>query len=157
MQRMTIIGRLGGDPEMKYTETGIAVTNFSVATTESIPKEDRDGNARPCPNNWKESYNGKRWEITTWFRCAAWRGLAEVINEYVHKGDQIYIEGIMSGEASDGTMYPRVWEGKDGIHRASFEIQVKNMEFIGARGSGGGAPVGEAPPEEDYEHDALPF
>ena len=152
-QRVTIIGNLGQDPELRYTPDGIPVTNFSVATTERISKTSSNGE-RPCPKGWKESYNGKHWELTTWFRVTAWRKLAETVNQYLTKGRKVYVEGTVSGEAEDGNLNPRVWTGNDGVARASFELTANTVKFLD-RGEGGGAPMGEAPP--DIEEDPLPF
>lgn len=157
-QRVTLIGRVGQDPQMRYTPDGVPVCNFSLAVTETISKSAAGGGERPCPQGWKESYNGKNWEVTTWFRVAAWRGLAETINQYVTKGRQLYVEGTLTGEASDGSINgPRVYERRDGEHGASFELTARTVKFLGSSGNGGGgAPVGEAPPE-GYEEDSLPF
>jgi single-strand DNA-binding protein len=124
--RVTIIGRVGQDPEMRYTPSGTPVTSFSVASTSRASKD------RPCPQGWKESYNGTHWELTTWWKVSAWRQLAETINQYVHKGMLVFVEGEVNGEAADGSLHPRVWEGRDGITRASFEITTHNVKFLGS-------------------------
>jgi single-strand DNA-binding protein len=157
-QRVTLIGHVGRDPQMRYTPDGTPVTDFSVATKETISKTKFDGSERPCPQGWKESYNGRNWEITTWWRVTCWRGLAETVNQYVSKGQQIFVEGIVSGEASDGTLNPRVWSGNDGVARASFELTARDIKFLGSRGDtgAGGPPMGEPPPE-GFEEDSLPF
>jgi single-strand DNA-binding protein len=157
-QRVTLIGRVGQDPQMRYTPDGTPVTSLSVATTETISKTKFDGSERPCPQGWKESYNGRNWEITTWWRVTCWRGLAETVNQYVTKGQLIFVEGIVQGEANDGTLRPRVWTGNDGVARASFELTARDFKFLGGRGEsgGGGAPLGEPPPE-GFEEDSLPF
>ncbi|MGD8793893.1 MAG: single-stranded DNA-binding protein [Anaerolineae bacterium] len=156
-QRVTLIGRVGQDPQMRYTQDGTPVTNFSVATTETISKTKFDGSERPCPQGWKESYNKRHWEITTWWRVSCWRSLAEITNQYLSKGRQVFVEGTVSGEASDGTLNPRVWTGNDGTARASFELTARDVKFLGGPGdTGGGAPIGEPPPE-GFEEDALPF
>lgn len=159
-QRVTLIGHVGRDPEMRYTQDGTPLTSLSVATKESIPKTDRTGSPRPCPQGWKESYNGRNWEVTTWWRVTFWRGLAETVNSYVSKGQQIFVEGTVSGEAVDGNLNPRVWTGQDGVARASFELKATTFKFVGAReggAPGGPPPVGEAPPDTGYEEDVLPF
>ena len=155
-QRVTLIGRVGQDPQMRYTPDGTPVTNISVATKEVISKTKFDGSERPCPQGWKESYNGRNWEITTWWRVTCWRGLAETVNQYLSKGQQVFVEGQVSGEAADGKQEPRVWQGNDGSHRASFELTARTVKFLGSRDGGGGAPIGEPPPE-GFEEDALPF
>jgi single-strand DNA-binding protein len=156
-QRVTLIGRVGQDPQMRYTPEGVPVTSFSVATTETISKTTFSGNERPCPQGWKESYNGRNWEITTWWRVTCWRNLAETTNQYLSKGRLVFVEGTVSGEASDGSLNPRVWTGQDGVARASFELTARDVKFLGGREEGAGAsPAGEAPPE-GFEEDALPF
>lgn len=154
-QRVQIIGRLGNDPELRYTESGVPVANFSVATTETMKKAGPNGE-RPCPGGWKESYSGKSWELTTWFRVATWRGLAETCNQYLEKGREVMVEGTLSGTADDGSLHPRVYQSRDGEYRASFELTARTVKFLGGGNSGGGAPVGEAPPE-GFEEDELPF
>jgi single-strand DNA-binding protein len=151
--RVTLIGRVGQDPQMRYTPDGTPVTSFNVATTTKISK---DRNPQ-CPAGWKESYNGRNWELTTWWRVSAWRQLGETVNQYVTKGMQVFVEGEIRGEAANGTQNPRVWTGNDGVARASYEIYARNVMFLGGREEGGGgAPVGEAPPE-GFEEDTLPF
>jgi single-strand DNA-binding protein len=156
-QRVTLIGRVGQDPQMRYTPDGIAVTSFSLATTETISKTLPGGGERSCPQGWKESYNGKNWELTTWWRVTCWRRMAETVNQYLTKGQQVFVEGTVSGDAADGSQNPRVWTGNDGVARASFELTAATVKFLGGRGdSAGGAPIGEPPPE-GFEEDALPF
>jgi single-strand DNA-binding protein len=132
---------------MRYTPSGVPVTDFSVATTEYISKSLPNGE-RECPQGWKESYNGKGYEVTTWWNVTCWRGLAETVNQYVEKGRQVYVEGIVKGEASDGKLNPRVWTGNDGNARASFELTAKTVKFLGSKGD---AEV------EEEEEDDLPF
>jgi single-strand DNA-binding protein len=152
-QRVTLIGNVGRDPEMRYTQDGTPVTSFSVATSKRISKE-RNPN---CPNGWKESYNGKNWEVTTWWRVTAWRFLAETVNQYVTKGMTVFVEGEVQGETVDGTLNPRVWTGNDGVAKASWELTARDVKFMSRGGEGsGGPPIGEPPPE-GFEEDALPF
>jgi single-strand DNA-binding protein len=153
-QRVSLIGNVGREPEMRYTPDGTPVASFSIATNTKISKAGKP----ECPNGWKESYNGKNWELTTWWRITCWRGLAETVNQYLEKGRQVFVEGEMAGESVNGTMNPRVWTGKDGVARASFEITARNVRFIGGRSDAapGGPPVGEPPPD-GFEEDALPF
>jgi len=152
-QRVTLIGNVGQDPQMRYTPDGTPVTNLSVATKTSVNKE-RNPN---CPTGWKESYNGRNWELTTWWRVTCWRGLAETVNQYVNKGMQVFVEGEVKGEAVDGSQNPRVWTGNDGTARASFEITARTVKFLGGRGDAApSAPAGEPPPE-GFEEDVLPF
>jgi single-strand DNA-binding protein len=155
--RVTLIGNVGQDPQMRYTPDGVAVTDISVATKETISKTLPGGGERSCPQGWVESYNGRNWEVTIWWRVTCWRGLAETVNQYVRKGNQIFVEGTVQGEAANGKLNPRVWTGNDGASRASFEITALTVKFLGGRSdAGGGPPTGEPPPE-GLEEDALPF
>ncbi len=153
--RVSIIGRLTADPEMRYTPGGAAVTNFNVASNKRISKE-RNGETVECPTGWKETYNGKGWEFTIFWRCTAWRGLAKSVNEYKSKGDEVYVEGEINGTVENGVQNPRVWEGKDGVSRASFEVTAQSVRFIGGQ-SQGGAPTPEEPPAGLAENDDIPF
>ena len=156
-QRVTIIGNLGGDPEMRYTPSGTAVTNFSVATTRTISK----ATAAECPSGWKESYNKKGWEKVTWFRVTVWRGQAEACNQYLEKGSQVLVEGEMSGDTVDGTVRPRIWEGNDGKPRCNFELSATNVKFLSrssnGNGSGSQAARSEEPPPEGVAEEDIPF
>jgi len=151
--RLTLIGFVGQDPVMRYTEDGTPVTNFSVATRQVVSKE----RVASCPQGWKESLNGKNWELTTWIRVTCWRKLAEAVNEYVERGSQVFVEGELRGEASEGNQNPRIWVGNDGEHRTSYEITARTVKFLGKRDNGNGAPIGEPPPEGYEDSDALPF
>ena len=151
--RVTLIGRVGQDPQMRYTPDGTPVTSFSVATTTRLGK-DRNPD---CPEGWKESFNGRNWELTTWWRITAWRQLAETVNQFVNKGMLVFVEGEVRGDATNGSQNPRVWTGNDGQARASFELTARTIKFLSGRDEEAAAPpVGEAPPE-GYEEDALPF
>jgi single-strand DNA-binding protein len=151
--RVTLIGHVGQEPQMRYTPDGTPVTNFSVATKTAISK-DRTPEA---PSGWVESYNGRNWELTTWWRVTCWRGLAETVNQYVQKGMVVFVEGEVSGEAANGSQNPRVWTGNDGVARASYEVTARNVKFLSRVGeTTSGAPTGEPPPE-GFEEDTLPF
>lgn len=113
-QKVMIIGNLGRDPEMRYTPSGTAVTNFSIATN------------RRWTNN-----EGEQVEEVTWFRISAWGKLAEVCNQYLSKGRQVFIDGALRPDENGG---PRVWTGKDGQPRASFEVTAHSVKFLGSRG-----------------------
>jgi single-strand DNA-binding protein len=101
-----VIGHLGRDPEMRYTPSGRPVTNFNVASSRS----------------WKTSDNERRTE-TEWFNVVAWGSLAEICNQYLAKGQQVYIEGRLQ---------TRRWE-EDGVHRSTVEIVAKEMVMLGKR------------------------
>jgi single-strand DNA-binding protein len=147
---VTLIGFVGADPELHYTENGAPFANFSVATRQAVSKE----RVETCPQGWQESLNGKNWELTTWIRVTVWRKLAEAVSRYVAKGSQVYVRGELKGEAADGTQNPRIWVGSGGEHRASYEITARTVKFLGRRDNGD-PPVGEAPPQGYEEY--LPF
>ena len=152
LHEVTIIGFVDQEPQMRYTEDGTPVTNFSVATRQVVSKE----RAEHCPQGWKESLNGKNWELTTWFRVSCWRALATACNEYLEKGSQVYVKGELRGEAVEGTQNPRIWVGQDGEARASYEITARTVKFLGRRDNGSGAPIGE-PPVGGEDDEVLPF
>lgn len=108
---VTILGRLGRDPEVRSTGSGTAVANFSVATSEK----------------WKDKNSGQSQEKTTWHKVAVFGRLAEVVGEYARKGDQIAIQGKLEN---------RQWEDKDGNKRESVEILAQNITFLGSKSSG---------------------
>lgn len=107
LNKVQIIGHLGRDPEMRYTPSGRPVTTFSVATTRS----------------WNTATGEKRQE-TEWFNIVAWGGLAEVCNDYLNKGQQVFIEGRLQ---------TRRWEDEEGGKRTSVEIVAKEMIMLGER------------------------
>jgi single-strand DNA-binding protein len=155
--KVVVIGNLGGDPEMRYTPSGTAVTSFNVATKTTVSKE----RTPECPDGWKESFNGKNWELTTWWRVTAWRQLAETCNNFLHKGSQVYVEGEIKGVAVNGSQNPRVWTGNDGVPRASFEMTARTIKFLGGRAGGGGEGASyeeqEEPPPGFVEENDIPF
>ena len=114
-QKLIIVGNLGGDPEMRYTPNGKAVTHFSVAVNRKWTNED-----------------GSQGEEVTWFRISTWGKLAEACNQYLSKGRQVFIEGRMNPDQQTGG--PRVWTGNDGQARASFEVVAETVKFLGSRG-----------------------
>lgn len=131
-QKVTLIGRLGRDPEMRYTPDGTPVTSFSVAT-------DR---------RWTDA-NGQQQQRTVWFRVTAWRRLAETCNQYLSKGSQVFIEGELAE--------PKPYQGRDGEWRASLDVTAYTVKFLGGRGESaapapgveeGGAGIGTVDEEE---------
>jgi single-strand DNA-binding protein len=138
-QKLTIVGNLGADPEMRYTQDGTPVTTFSVATNRRWTNRD-----------------GSQGEETVWFRITAWRRLGEVCNEYLEKGRQVLVEGRLRPDPETGG--PRVWTGRDGQPRASFEVTAQTVKFLGrgvsAPGADRGADIPQEPPDEEEE---IPF
>jgi single-strand DNA-binding protein len=115
--KITIVGYLGRDPEIRYTPDGTAVCNFSVATTEKR-KDPRTGEAQ---------------DITTWFKVTAWRRQAEVANQYLSKGKQVYVEGRLRQEE---------WTDRDGALRTSLVVSATDIQFLGAKGDEGSGGLG---------------
>ncbi|CAG0990784.1 Single-stranded DNA-binding protein [Burkholderiales bacterium] len=145
INKVILIGNLGRDPEVRYLPNGDAVTNISVATTDT----------------WKDK-EGNKQEKTEWHRVTFYRRLAEIAGEYLKKGSQIYVEGRLE---------TRKWQDKEGQDRYTTEIIASEMKMLGSRGgsgepadrdagpSGGARPAGApAKPSklDDFEDD-IPF
>ncbi len=113
VNKVILIGNVGKDPEIKYFENDRAVANFSLATTE---RGFRAANGTDVP------------ERTEWHNISCWGGLAKVVEQYVKKGDPLYIEGKVR---------TRSYDDKSGIKRYITEISVDNLEMLGSRRSGG--------------------
>ncbi len=114
-----LIGRLGQDPEVRYTQSNTAVATLSVATSERY----KDG-------------NGEYQEKTEWHRVVAWGRLAEICQQYLHKGSLVYIEGPLQ---------TRQWEDNQGQKRYTTEVKALQMTMLDSKGSGGGNQGGGAP------------
>ena len=82
-----------------------------------------------CPAGWKESLNGKNWELTTWFRVTCWRKLAEAVNQYLEKGSQVFVEGELRGDASDGNQSPRICGGMTLLRHAGSTGLVRGQVY----------------------------
>jgi single-strand DNA-binding protein len=137
--KIIIVGYLGRDPEMRYTQDGTAVTNFSVATSRKWTRPD-----------------GTKMDETIWFRVSAWRQLAEICNEYLQKGRPVLVEGRLKPDENGN---PRIWTGNDGVARASYEITAATVKFLpSGRGEAGPdlAAPDEPPPPEPGESE-IPF
>ncbi len=114
-----IVGNLGRDPEMRYTPSGQAVTNFSVATNRNYTGND-----------------GQPVKETIWFRISTWGKQAETCNQYLKKGSKVLIEGRLVPDKDTGG--PRIWNKQDGSPAASFEISASTVRFLSARGDDAG-------------------
>ena len=143
MNKATLIGNLGKDPEIRYTPSGTAVANFSIATSES----------------WTDKESGEKRERTEWHRIVAWGKLAEICGEYLHKGKQVYVEGRIQ---------TRDWEDNDGVKRYTTEIIINQMLMLGTRSDSDDRPRQQRSqsrsPQDDYERppqggydDDIPF
>ena len=113
VNKVILVGRLGKDPEVRNLENGATVANFSIATTET----------------YKDRTTGERKEITEWHNIVLWRGVAEVAQKYLHKGDMVYIEGKLR---------TRSWE-KDGVTRYTTEVVGDQMTMLSPKSSSGGS------------------
>jgi len=156
INKVILVGNLGNDPETKYTQSGMAVTRASLATT-SVRK-DRDGNQQ---------------ERTEWHRVVFFGKLGEIAGEYLRKGSQVYVEGSIRYDK---------YTGQDGVEKYSTDIIADEMQMLGGRGEGGGggggdrpqrqsaprqeyaprrqapaAPQQSAPPMDDFADDDIPF
>ncbi|MGV3541366.1 MAG: single-stranded DNA-binding protein [Rufibacter sp.] len=111
INKVILIGNLGKDPEVRHLEGGVAVARFPLATSETFKDK-----------------NGERQERTEWHNIVLWRGLAEVSEKYLKKGQSVYIEGRIRTNS---------YQDKDGIQRYSTEIVADNMTMLGGRSEGG--------------------
>jgi single-strand DNA-binding protein len=138
VNKAIIVGNLGKDPEVRYTASGEAICNITVATSDT----------------WKDKATGEKKEATEWHRLVFWGKLAEVVGEYLGKGSQIYVEGRNK---------TRKWTDKNGVDRYTTEIIVSEMQMLGKK-EGGSAPAAPSAPPRDYsdlppilDPDDIPF
>lgn len=117
VNKVILVGNLGKDPEVRYTPSGSAVANVAIATSDQ----------------WKDKQTGEQQERTEWHRVVFFNRLAEVVGEYVKKGQQIYVEGRIQ---------TRKWQDQSGQDRWSTEIVANEMQMLGGRGGGAGAGSG---------------
>lgn len=124
INKAILVGNLGRDPEMRYTQSGQPVANFSVATSE----------------RWTDRNSNERREQTEWHNVVCFSRLAEICGEYLHKGSKVYIEGRLQ---------TRSWEGQDGQTRYRTEIVAREMKMLDSRGGGGSGfgPDDPGPPD----------
>lgn len=144
INKVILVGNLGNDPEVKYTQSGMAVTRISLATT-SVRK-DRDGNTQ---------------ERTEWHRVVFFGKLGEIAGEYLRKGSQVYVEGSLRYDK---------YTGQDGVEKYSTDIVADELQMLGGRGgseggggnyernsggnySGGGRNQSQSRPQNDYGND----
>lgn len=123
LNKVTLIGNLGADPEVRYLPTGGAVTTIGLATT----------------MRWKDKQTGERKDATEWHRVVFFNRLAEVAGEYLKKGSQVYVEGRLQ---------TRKWQGKDGQDRYTTEIIASEMHMLGSRSGGTAQFNNEAVPPQ---------
>ncbi|MCZ6904420.1 MAG: single-stranded DNA-binding protein [Acidobacteria bacterium] len=141
INKVILIGRLGRDPEVKYTPSGQAVAKFSIATDETY--KDR---------------NGEQQRRTEWHNIVAWRRLAEICGEYLVKGKLVYIEGRLR---------TRKWEDREGNKRSTTEIEAREMQMLSPKGEGDrsesssqqseSTPAPAPAPSPEITDDDIPF
>lgn len=143
INKATLVGNVGADPEVKYLQNGTAVANFSVATTDK----------------WKDKDSGEIQSATEWHRIVCFNRTAEVVGEYVKKGMQVYVEGKIQH---------RSWEKEDGTKAYITEIKAPIVKFLGGKGGGkskedyqheayGGGEPGNIPAAPAPTDDDIPF
>ena len=131
LNKILLIGNVGGDPEMRFTPDGIAVTSFSLAV-----------------NRYARQPDGSSKDETEWFRVSAWRKLAETCNQFLTKGKLVYVEGSLRA---------RMYDGKDGQKRVSLDVTAEKVQFLDRQGAAP-LPPQEAPAGEgDIEPEDIPF
>ena len=128
--KIIVVGYLGRDPELRYTPDGTPVCNFSIATTER-----------------KKDKTGEMQEHTTWFRVNLWRRQAEVANQYLSKGKQVYVEGRLSTNE---------YQDREGNTRTSLEINGTDIQFLGSRGEEVNVSRTENSPKPSAQPESLP-
>ena len=135
VNKAILIGHLGKDPEIRYAQSGTAVTNFSLATNEV----------------WNNQ-EGQRQEKTEWHRVVAFGKLAEICGQYLTKGKQVYVEGKLQ---------TRTWDDRDGNKRSTTEIVASNVVMLGKGASAPSdslaPPIEEPSPASDSKDDDIPF
>ena len=146
INKVILVGNLGNDPDVRYTANGAAVSNISIATSES----------------WKDKESGEQVEKTEWHRVVFFGKLAEIVAEYLKKGSQVYVEGRLQ---------TRKWQDKEGNDKYTTEIVANEMQMLGGKPGGGGnyenqqsasaPPTAEAPsakkPDDGFVDDEIPF
>ncbi len=134
VNKVILIGNLGKDPEVRYLDSGVAVANFSLATTENYRNKE-----------------GERVSQTEWHNVVLWRGLAEIAEKYLKKGSSVYIEGRIRN---------RKWEDKEGNTRYNNEILADNMTMLGGRSNDSSQDIGSnqnTSKSADSSENDLPF
>ena len=137
VNKVILVGNLGRDPEVRYTQSGTPVANFTMATTD----------------RWNDQSSGEKKERTEWHRVVVWGKQAEIAGEYLRKGRQVYVEG---------SLQTREWTDRDGNKRYTTEVKAQMFQMLGrrqdgefAQGDQGGQAVAE--PDPKIEEDDIPF
>lgn len=129
INKVILIGNLGRDPEVRYTPSGAAVCNVTIATS----------------RNWKDKTSGEKVEETEWHRVVFYDRLAEIAGEYLKKGRSVYVEGRLK---------TRKWQDKDGVEKYTTEIVADNMQMLGGREGMGGGDEGGSGAARGYARDS---
>ncbi len=137
-QKIIIVGHVGGDPEMRYTPNGQAVTNFSVAANRRYTASD-----------------GQRVDETTWFRVAAWGRQAETCNQYLRRGGRVLVEGRLNPDRQSGG--PRLFQRQDGSWGASYEVVAQSVQFLSTRSEDEAIDTNSDTGNREPEVDDIPF
>lgn len=138
-QKLVIVGNLGRDPEMRYTPSGQAVTNFSMAS-----------------NRRYTDSNGQQVDETTWFRVSVWGNQAEAVNQYLQQGSRVLVEGRLRPDPETGG--PRIWTRNDGTPGASYEVTAFRVVFLSTRAEDEAYQPRDAEPAgQDVDEDDIPF
>ena len=131
VNKVILVGRLGQNPEVRYTPSGAAVANFSVATNE----------------NWTDK-QGQKQERTEWHRVVVWGKLAELCNQYLAKGRQVYLEGRLQ---------TREWEDKAGVKKHTTEVHAQTVQFLGGQNASAGEGRPAASRGQEFNQDDQSF
>lgn len=131
VNKVILLGRLGQDPEIKHTNTGKAVCNFSVATSDK----------------WTDKTTGERHEKTEWHKIVVWDKLAEICGQYLKKGREAFIEGKLR---------TRSWDDKDGTKKYTTEILVSEVRFVGS-GKQDAMKTPTEQTQQGFTNDEIPF
>ena len=136
VNKAILVGRLGADPEVRYTPDGTMITNFRMATDEQ----------------WKDK-NGEKVQKTEWHRIVTYRKLAEICGKFLHKGSLVYVEGRIQ---------TRAWDDKEGVKRYTTEINASDMRMLDSKGQRSDVSSEEPPPSHSgadahLSEDDVPF
>jgi single-strand DNA-binding protein len=127
--KITFVGHLGNDPEMRYTPSGKPVTSFNVASNDQFIND-----------------KGETVKVTTWFRCTSWNKSAEVHFQYLKKGSKVLVEGKLHPDPKTGR--PEIWTRQDGSPATDYNVTVKELYFLDSK-NGNGQNEALAPTVED--------
>ena len=131
INKVILVGNLGKDPEIRYSASGAAIANITIATSD----------------NWKDKQTGEKQERTEWHRVVFFNRLAEVVGEYLKKGSQVYVEGRLQ---------TRKWQDKEGQDRYTTEIIASEMQMLGSRGVPASGVQGNPMPDRTQRPSANP-